>query len=101
MSVCVYIAGCGVYETLAQCTFHCHRYCDQVAEPQIDNLVELLLRELGRFQDRVYTKEPQKLKTKRRYVCGLREVAKHLMLKKLKVVIIARNLDRITSTGDQ
>ena len=95
----VHIICSGVCETSVQCTFYCHRYCDQVAEPEIDNLVELLLRELGRFQDRVYMKEPQKLKTKRRYVCGLREVAKHLMLKKLKVVLIARNLDRITSTG--
>ena len=95
----VHIVCSGVCETSVKCTFYCHRYCDQVAEPEIDNLVELLLRELGRFQDRVYMKEPQKLKTKRRYVCGLREVAKHLMLKKLKVVIIARNLDRITSTG--
>jgi selenocysteine insertion sequence-binding protein 2 len=74
-------------------------YCDQMAEPQIDSLVEVLLKELGRFQDRVYLKEPQKFKIKRRYICGLREVLKHLKLKKLKAVIVAQNLDRITSTG--
>ena len=49
------------------------RYCSHLVTPEIDSVVELLLTDLVRFQDRVYKNEPLKLKTKRRYVCGLRE----------------------------
>ncbi len=58
-----------------------------------------MLEDLVRFQDRVYKNEPLKLKTKRRYVCGLREVLKHLELKKMKCAIIPPNLDKIQSPG--
>ena len=38
-------------------------------------------------------------KKKRRIVLGLREVTKHLRLKKIKCVIISPNLERIQSKG--
>lgn len=38
-------------------------------------------------------------KAKRRYVCGLKEVLKHLKLKKIKCVILPPNLDKIQSEG--
>lgn len=66
---------------------------------KINNLVEGLLVDLVKFQDRVYVNEPLKFKSKRRYVCGLREVKKHLALKRLKCVIIPPNLQRIQSPG--
>ena len=47
----------------------------------------------------MYLKDPIKAKAKRRYVCGLREVLKHLNLKKLKCVILPPNLDMIESKG--
>ena len=76
------------------------RYCDQVADPELDGVLDALLTELMRFQDRVYQLgDPHKFKMKRRFVCGLREVLKHLHLRKLKAVILTGNLDRITSTG--
>ena len=40
-------------------------------------------------------------KYRRRIVCGLREVLKHLKLKKLKCVILPPNLDSISSEGKQ
>lgn len=39
-------------------------------------------------------------KAKRRYVCGLKEVLKHLKLKKIKCVVMPPNLDRIQSEGE-
>uniref|UniRef100_A0A8C8RZZ6 SECIS binding protein 2 n=1 Tax=Pelusios castaneus TaxID=367368 RepID=A0A8C8RZZ6_9SAUR len=74
-------------------------YCSQVLSKEVDNCVTDLLKELVRFQDRLYQKDPVKAKTKRRLVMGLREVLKHLKLKKLKCVIISPNCEKIQSKG--
>ncbi|XP_034955829.1 selenocysteine insertion sequence-binding protein 2 isoform X2 [Zootoca vivipara] len=74
-------------------------YCTQVLSKEVDSCVTDLLKELVRFQDRLYQKDPVKAKTKRRLVMGLREVLKHLKLKKLKCVIISPNCERIQSKG--
>ena len=47
----------------------------------------------------MYHKNPTKAKTKRRYVMGIREVTKHLKLKKLKCVILAPNCEKIQAKG--
>jgi ribosomal protein L7Ae-like RNA K-turn-binding protein len=52
-----------------------------------------------RFQDRLYHKDPVKAKAKRRIVLGLREVTKHLKLKKIKFVIISPNMERVKAKG--
>ena len=64
------------------------RYCTHMVSEEINGTVELLLADLLRFQDRQFLKDPIKAKARRRYVCGLREVTKHLKLKRLKCVII-------------
>ncbi|XP_043920246.1 selenocysteine insertion sequence-binding protein 2 [Protopterus annectens] len=74
-------------------------YCNQVLSKDIDTCVTELLKELVRFQDRLYQKDPVKAKTKRRIVMGLREVLKHLKLRKLKCVIISPNCEKIQSKG--
>nr|XP_056704513.1 selenocysteine insertion sequence-binding protein 2 [Euleptes europaea] len=74
-------------------------YCTQVLCKEVDSCVTDLLKELVRFQDRQYQKDPVKAKTKRRLVMGLREVLKHLKLKKLKCVIISPNCEKIQSKG--
>ncbi|XP_034265924.1 selenocysteine insertion sequence-binding protein 2 isoform X1 [Pantherophis guttatus] len=74
-------------------------YCTQVLSKEVDSCVTDLLKELVRFQDRLYQKDPVKAKTKRRIVLGLREVLKHLKLKKLKCVIISPNCEKIQSKG--
>ncbi|XP_008047483.1 selenocysteine insertion sequence-binding protein 2 [Carlito syrichta] len=74
-------------------------YCSQMLSKEVDACVADLLRELVRFQDRMYQKDPVKAKTKRRLVLGLREVLKHLKLKKLKCVIISPNCEKIQSKG--
>ncbi|XP_066194850.1 selenocysteine insertion sequence-binding protein 2 isoform X2 [Sylvia atricapilla] len=72
-------------------------YCSQVLSKEVDSCVTDLLKELVRFQDRLYQKDPVKAKIKRRLVMGLREVLKHLKLKKLKCVIISPNCEKIQS----
>ncbi|XP_021783562.1 selenocysteine insertion sequence-binding protein 2 isoform X9 [Papio anubis] len=72
-------------------------YCSQMLSKEVDACVTDLLKELVRFQDRMYQKDPVKAKTKRRLVLGLREVLKHLKLKKLKCVIISPNCEKIQS----
>lgn len=75
-------------------------YCSQMLSKEVDACVSELLRELVRFQDRTYQKDPVKAKTKRRLVLGLREVLKHLRLRKLKCVIISPNCEKIQSKGN-
>ena len=41
------------------------------------------------FQDRQYFKDPVKAKTKKRYVAGLREIKKYLIVKKITALLIA------------
>ncbi|XP_062955293.1 selenocysteine insertion sequence-binding protein 2 isoform X1 [Cynocephalus volans] len=74
-------------------------YCSQMLSKEVDTCVTDLLKELVRFQDRMYQKDPVKAKAKRRLVLGLREVLKHLKLKKLKCVIISPNCEKIQSKG--
>lgn len=76
-----------------------HSYCSQMLSKEVDACVTELLKELVRFQDRTYQKDPVKAKTKRRLVLGLREVLKHLRLRKLKCVIISPNCEKIQSKG--
>ncbi|XP_072243604.1 selenocysteine insertion sequence-binding protein 2 [Leuresthes tenuis] len=74
-------------------------YCNQMLRKDVDECVTTLLKELVRFQDRLYQKDPMKARMKRRLVMGLREVLKHLKLKKVKCVIISPNCERIQSKG--
>ena len=78
-----------------------YSYCTHLVTEDINTCTSDLLTDLVRFQDRVYKNEPQKLKTKRRYVCGLREVEKSLSVKlrKVECVIVTPNMDRIQSPG--
>lgn len=88
--------------TLSISRFHFHlhfSYCSQMLSKDVDECVMLLLKELVRFQDRLYQKDPMKARMKRRIVMGLREVHKHLKLRKIKCVIISPNCERIQSKG--
>nr|XP_043881853.1 selenocysteine insertion sequence-binding protein 2-like [Solea senegalensis] len=74
-------------------------YCSQMLSRDVDDCVVTLLKELVRFQDRLYQKDPMKARMKRRVVMGLREVLKHLRLRKVKCVIISPNCERVQSKG--
>ncbi|XP_053277730.1 selenocysteine insertion sequence-binding protein 2 [Pleuronectes platessa] len=74
-------------------------YCSQMLSKDVDECVTTLLKELVRFQDRLYQKDPMKARMKRRIVMGLREVLKHLKLRKVKCVVISPNCERIQAKG--
>lgn len=76
-----------------------YSYCNQMLSKTVDECVTTLLKELVRFQDRLYQKDPMKARMKRRIVMGLREVLKHLKLRKVKCVVISPNCERIQSKG--
>lgn len=74
-------------------------YCDHMVSEEIDTTAMTILKDLVRFQDRLHEKDPIKARMKRRLVYGLREVTKHLRLCKLKCIIIAPNIEKISSEG--
>lgn len=74
-------------------------YCSQVLNKDLDECASALLKELCRFQDRLYQKDPRKARMKRRLVMGLREVLKNLKLHKVKCVIISPNCERVQAKG--
>uniref|UniRef100_A0A452UMP8 SECIS binding protein 2 n=1 Tax=Ursus maritimus TaxID=29073 RepID=A0A452UMP8_URSMA len=97
------VEGCHLVPSSTGCPkIHSRRfrdYCSQMLSKEVDACVTELLKELVRFQDRMYQKDPVKAKTKRRLVLGLREVLKHLKLRRLKCVIISPNCEKIQSKG--
>ena len=74
-------------------------YCQQTLSPDIDESARLLLQDLTRFQDRLYHRDPIKARSRRRLVFGLREVSKHLAIKKLACVILAPDIEKIETAG--
>ncbi len=58
---------------------------------ELDSTVQSLMAELKRFQDRAMQKDP--VKAKKRFACGLKEVLRGVMSKKVKAVIMAPNLE--------
>ncbi|XP_076630371.1 uncharacterized protein LOC143346290 [Colletes latitarsis] len=74
-------------------------YCTNMLTPSLTNSLEILLREIKRLQKRLHEKNPNKSRYKRRYYAGLKEVRKHVELKKVKFVIIAPDLEKVELEG--
>eukprot|EP00965_Chrysotila_dentata_P023402 775775-Pleurochrysis_carterae.AAC.1 len=53
--------------------------------------------EFSLFQERLYLRDPNKVKLRKRYVCGLREVSRSLKTNKARAIIVAHNIERIES----
>ena len=65
----------------------------------MDDVCKTLLQDVVRFQDRQYNKDPVKAKARRRYIVGLREVKKFLVVKKVRLVVIAPDLENVEGKG--
>jgi len=65
----------------------------------LNELVIVVLNELGRFQDRAHASNPEKARLKKRLVYGLREVHKLLKVEKVKCVIMAPNIEAAQGNG--
>jgi len=74
-------------------------YCTHLLSNELDASISLLMADLVRFQDKQHAKDPVKAKARRRYVVGLREVAKFLKVKKVCCVILAPDIERVATEG--
>jgi len=74
-------------------------YCSHLLSPEVNTTISSLMSDLIRFQDKQYAKDPDKAKAKRRYVVGLREVAKFLKVKKIKAIILAPDIEKVETEG--
>ena len=63
--------------------------CRQVLTDNIDRISSELITVAFGLQEKAYKKNPEKAKINRRYACGLREVYKFLLVKKVTCVILA------------
>lgn len=81
---------------------HCRafrEYCFQCLNQEIDNFLVNLLSDLVVFQDRMFSKDPIKAKAKKRLCFGLREVTKYAKVNKVKLLIIAPDIEKIETKG--
>ncbi|CAL1269847.1 unnamed protein product [Larinioides sclopetarius] len=74
-------------------------YCNHFISKEIDQAVFSLIDDLARFQDRMYQKDPVKAKIRRRLVYGIKEIKKHMKLKKVKCIIIATDIEDVKIEG--
>lgn len=74
------------------------QYCDHYITPEICASIESTLNDLFRFQKRAFDKNEVKGRSRKRYVVGFKEVKKNLDSNKLKLLIIAPDLE--PSPGD-
>lgn len=68
-------------------------YCDHANSPEIRTHADALLQDLFRFQDRAYDKNQIKARANRRYVVGFKEVQRSLEVNKVKLLLIATDLE--------
>lgn len=74
-------------------------YCDHANIPDIRVHAEKLLGDLFRFQDRAYDKNQIKARAHRRYIVGFKEVERSMEINKVKLLIIATDLEPNPGTG--
>ncbi|XP_076241689.1 uncharacterized protein LOC143183832 [Calliopsis andreniformis] len=79
------------------CSFR--EYCTNMLTLGFNESLEKFLENITRLQKKLYEKNPQKSKYRRRYYSGLKEVRKHVELKKIKFVIIAPDLEKVELEG--
>lgn len=74
-------------------------YCNNIITSQLCDATENLLRDLFKFQDRAFAKNQIKARAHKRFVVGFKETQRQLHIDKLKLLIVAPDLEP-TSTED-
>lgn len=64
---------------------------------ELEQATRVFLRKITNFQESAFQKNEAKAKIKKRYIVGLHETKKYLVVKKVRLLIIATDL-RICST---
>uniref|UniRef100_T1JTW6 Ribosomal protein eL8/eL30/eS12/Gadd45 domain-containing protein n=1 Tax=Tetranychus urticae TaxID=32264 RepID=T1JTW6_TETUR len=89
-------------EGLVHYTLHTSRhreYARQALTNEIEFTTYVILVNLLRFQDRAFHKAPEKMETKRRFVCGFNQVNKYIRTNKVKAVVIAPDIEQVIVDG--
>ncbi|XP_049533029.1 selenocysteine insertion sequence-binding protein 2 [Anopheles darlingi] len=68
-------------------------YCDHLITDDLRDLAEEVVVKLFQFQSKAYAKNPIKAVSNKRFVVGFNEVLKHLELRKVRLVLIAPDLE--------
>lgn len=74
-------------------------YCDNCINEELNNATSKFIKEIVHFQEKLYKRDPIKGCSKRRYIVGFHEVTKFLKVDKLKLVIIAPNINIYKEDG--
>ncbi|VDK45609.1 unnamed protein product [Anisakis simplex] len=74
----------------------CYRNSLSSYSSQLEISITNLVTKLKAFQHRAFINNPVKAKSRRRFVCGLREVQKQLILENVRCVIIADDLEYVS-----
>ncbi|CAM9808295.1 unnamed protein product [Ectocarpus fasciculatus] len=74
-------------------------YVNQPPDEEVNDLVFEMLQLLFKFQERARLSDPAKAKTRRRLVVGLREVLRGVKAKKVRLLIVAPNVDAVGGEG--
>ncbi|KAI4493968.1 hypothetical protein M0802_009344 [Mischocyttarus mexicanus] len=74
-------------------------YCNNLVTSSLNESLDKFLSEIRRLQDKLYNRNENKGKYKRRYYSGLKEVGKQIRLKKVRFVVIAPDIEKILSAG--
>ncbi|CAG7824082.1 unnamed protein product, partial [Allacma fusca] len=68
-------------------------YCNMYVSKELHGHLIALMKELHRFQDRLYHSDPIKFQSKRRYVHGLKDTNNYLEINKVCLVLLAPDVE--------
>lgn len=76
------------------------RYCNHLPSPTLRKLSIDLIKQVVRFQERLFKSDPIKGRAHRRYIVGFNEIKKHLPVKnKVKLLFVAPDLECVPVSG--
>lgn len=75
------------------------RYCTNCLTEDLTSSVYALVQKIAQFQDRTFNQNPIKATAKRRYVAGISQTNKYLRVKKVKLLVIAPDLEKNCKEG--
>ncbi|XP_058800181.1 uncharacterized protein LOC131669367 [Phymastichus coffea] len=75
-------------------------YCTNMINPQLNKSLEKFVAELSRLQKNLYNRNNVKGRCRRRYYAGFKETEKRFKINKIKLVIIAPDLDQKNDNGE-
>jgi len=87
------------YDFFFKLLFLICRYCSNDNCGVLQEKVKAFVKQIYRFQTKAHFRDAEKAKIHRRYVLGLRETDKYLKLRKLKLIVIATDLEANSEEG--